>query len=147
MQIRSAVPADIPALLPLLELLFDQEHDIDFDEAKARRGLEMMIEPDEKRLVLVGEIEGRISGMCTGQLLISTAMGAPSLWVEDVVLHPDFRGRGLMPLLLAELENWAVSKGASRVQLQCDTENPGGLAFYPKVGFERTHMIGFTKVF
>jgi GNAT superfamily N-acetyltransferase len=145
MQIRAANLSDIPSLLTLVEILFEAEHELNFDAEKSRRGFEMMLAESEERLILVAEDEGQVKGMCTGQLLISTAMGTPSLWVEDVVVLPEMRGRGIMPQLFAELEKWAMGKGTSRVQLLCDSDNEGGLAFYPKVGFRQMHMVPFQK--
>ncbi len=145
MHIRAATSADIPALLGLLETLFAIEADFHFDPAKSRRGLELMLQAPGLRTILVGEVEGEVAGMCSAQLIISTAMGAPAVWIEDVILLPAFRGRGLMPLLLAELERWAVGKGAARFQVLCDSANAPAMAFYPKVGFAQTQLVGFFK--
>ncbi|HEX9997378.1 MAG TPA: GNAT family N-acetyltransferase [Abditibacterium sp.] len=145
MTIRAAQSADIPALLSLLELLFALEADFVFDENKARRGLEMMLENAETRRVLVAEIDGEVAGMCSAQLVVSTAMGAHSAWVEDVVLAPQFRGRGVMPQMLAQLEKWAVSQGATRFQLLCDAHNAPALAFYEKQDFQPTQLVCFFK--
>lgn len=38
--------------------------------------------------VLVAETSGKVVGMATGQLTISTAEGGPALLVEDVVVAP-----------------------------------------------------------
>ena len=146
MTIRAATNADISALLQLLELLFALEADFSFDETKARRGLEMMLENAEIRTVLVAEIDGKVAGMCSAQLLVSTAMGAHSAWIEDVVLKPEFRGRGLMAQLLGELEKWAVSRGAARLQLLCDAQNAPALAFYEKQDFQLTQLVCFHKL-
>jgi GNAT superfamily N-acetyltransferase len=145
MQIRTATPGDFPVMLELLEMLFSLEHDFEFDAEKANKGFELMLDDPEVRTVLVVESEGEVVGMCSGQLLMSTAMGTPSLWVEDVILRPQFRGRGWMPQMLNELEKWAISKGATRVQVLCDLHNEPALKFYPKAGFERTQLGLFKK--
>ena len=145
MLIRPATNADIPALLGLLETLFSLEADFQFDADKARRGLEMMLGAPDVRTILVGEIEGEVAGMCSAQIIISTAMGAPAIWIEDVVLKPAFRGRGLMPLLLTHLETWGKERGVTRFQVLCDTHNTSAMAFYPKVGFLPTQLVCFFK--
>ncbi|RYG60745.1 GNAT family N-acetyltransferase [bacterium] len=147
MQIRPAHLNDMAALLELVNMLFDAEHELVFDAEKSRRGFELMLAPSDDRLVLVAEVDGVVQGLCTGQMLISTAMGTPSLWVEDVIVRPEMRGRGIMPQLLGALEKWAIEKGASRVQLLCDMENELGLGFYPKMGYAKMQMVGFQKVF
>ncbi len=145
MFIRTAVPADIPALLELLEALFSVAADFQFDADKSRRGLELMLQNPEQRTILVAEIDGQVVGMCSAQLIVSTAMGAPAIWIEDVVLRPEFRGRGLMPLLLLELERWATKRGAARFQVLCDSQNAPAMAFYPKVGFSQTQLLCLFK--
>jgi len=145
MLIRPATSADIPALLGLLQTLFALEADFDFDREKSTRGLQLMLGAPEQRTILVGEVAGEVAGMCSAQLIISTAMGTPAVWIEDVVLRPEYRGHGLMPLLLAHLERWATQRGAARFQVLCDAHNAPAMAFYPKVGFYPTQLIGFFK--
>ena len=145
MIIRHAVPADIPALLRLLEALFGIEADFYFDAEKSRRGLELMLEAPQQRTVLVAVVKGEVAGMCAAQLVISTAMGAPAMWVEDVVMQPQFRGQGVMPTMLAELEKWGAERGATRFQLLCDSQNAPAMAFYPKQGFKPTQLRCFHK--
>ncbi len=145
MLIRPATQADIPALLSLLETLFSIEADFQFDADKARRGLEMMLGVPDVRTILVGEIDGQVAGMCSAQIIISTAMGAPAIWIEDVVLKPAFRGRGLMPMLLTHLETWGQERGVTRFQVLCDSHNAPAMAFYPKVGFLPTQLVCFFK--
>ena len=145
MLIRHATRADIPALLPLLEMLFALESDFCFDAAKSQRGLEMMLDNPDARTIVVAEIEGQLAGMCSAQIIISTAMGAPAIWIEDVILQPQFRGRALMPQMLSALEKWALERGVARFQLLCDDHNAPALEFYPKVGFEPTQLHCFFK--
>ncbi len=145
MLIRSATQSDILALLELLETLFSIEADFHFDAGKSRRGLELMLQSPETRTVLVAQIEGKVVGMCSAQLIISTAMGAPAIWIEDVVLKPQFRRSGLMPRMLRELERWATQRGVERFQVLCDTQNKPAVGFYPKVGFQQTQLVCFFK--
>ena len=84
--IRTAEPADLDSLVSLLAPLFAIEEDFVFDESRQRRGLALMLE-NERGCVLVAETEGQVIGMCTGQLLVSTAEGGLSLLVEDVVVR------------------------------------------------------------
>ncbi len=145
MTIRAATFDDIPVLIELLKTLFAIEADFHFDAAKSQCGLELMLQSPEVRTILIAQIEGEVAGMCSAQIIISTAMGAPAIWIEDVILKPQFRGRGLMPLLLTELERWASERGVQRFQVLCDTQNQPAMAFYPKVGFKQTQLGCFFK--
>lgn len=138
--IRPATPNDLDALVSLLEQLFAIEADFVFDAARQRRGLAMLI-ASQWAAVLVAEKKGTVVGMCTGQIIISTAEGGPALLVEDVIVDQKRRGGGLGPELLAALTNWAEEQGAYRLQLLADRNNLGGLEFYKKQGWQQTDLI------
>lgn len=143
--IRRAGQNDIPALLGLLELLFSIEKDFVFDAEKQERGLRLLL-AESRAAVMVAEQDGQLVGMCTGQLLISTAQGGLSVLVEDVAVAPAWQGKGIGRQLLAAISAWAVSHGASRVQLLADRNNAPASAFYQKTGFQTTAMICLRKI-
>ncbi|MEK6200871.1 MAG: GNAT family N-acetyltransferase, partial [Desulfobulbaceae bacterium] len=93
-RIRNAQPADLAGLVSLLAALFAIEEDFVADESRQLRGLALML-ANERGCVLVAEAQGQVVGMCTGQLLVSTAEGGLSLLVEDVVVDEQWRGRGV----------------------------------------------------
>jgi ribosomal protein S18 acetylase RimI-like enzyme len=138
--IRQAVSSDIPALLKLLELLFSIEKDFICNAEKQTQGLELLLE-ESRAAVLVAEEDSQIIGMCTGQLVISTAEGGHSALVEDVVVLPAWQGKGIGRRLVRAVSEWAVQQGASRVQLLADRNNAPALLFYQKIGFTKTEMI------
>jgi ribosomal protein S18 acetylase RimI-like enzyme len=143
--IRRAGQEDIPALLDLLRLLFSIEKDFVFDAEEQERGLRLLLSRAEAA-VFAAEQDGKVIGMCTGQLLISTAQGGPSALVEDVAVQPAHQGKGIGRRLVAAAEAWAVSQGASRIQLLADRNNAPALAFYQKTGFQTTAMICLRKM-
>jgi GNAT superfamily N-acetyltransferase len=89
----------------------------------------------------VAEVEGKTVAMATAQLTISTAEGGLALTVEDVVVAPPHRRRGLARRLLAELAAWGASQGARRLQLLADRDNAPALAFYHRLGWKHTKLI------
>ncbi len=139
--IRPATHADLDALVRLLSVLFSIEADFRPDPERQRRGLSRMLEDPERRLVLVAEHEGTVVGMATAQLVISTAEGADSGWVEDVVVDERFRRTGVGRLLLEEAGAWALARGATRLQLLADRENDPALRFYDRLGWSSTRMV------
>ena len=138
--IRTAEPADLNSLVSLLAALFAIEEDFVFDEPRQRQGLALMLE-NERGRVLVAEAAGRVIGMCSGQLLVSTAQGGLSLLVEDVVVDEQWRGRGMGRLLMAAISDWARAKKVSRLQLLADRNNVPALDFYPSLGWQTTDLI------
>lgn len=141
---RRARATDLNDLVTLLYLLFSIEKDFEFDADKQRKGLEMMLD-HENTVVFVAEAESRTIGMCTGQLMISTAEGGFSLLVEDVVVAESWHGKGVGTQLLRELETWALEKKVSRLQLLADRSNTAGVAFYEKQNWQTTQLFCLRK--
>ncbi len=141
LDVRPAVPADLDALVELLEELFELEADFRPDEVRQRRGLALMLEEPERRAVLVAEREGAVVGMVTAQLVVSTAEGGASALVEDMVVDAAWRGLGAGRALLEAIEAWARAPGATRLQLLADRENGPALAFYARMGWARTRLV------
>lgn len=145
--IRTATNADIPAMVELLKLLFSIEEDFAIDAAKQQRGLELLIADSARSCALVAVAGDLVVGMCTGQLVISTAEGAASVWVEDVVVAEAFRHQGVATKLISQLETWAKTQGAPRLQLLTELENTAALKFYHRQGWLRTHLIVLRRHF
>ncbi len=118
--IRQAQSSDLQTLVGLLNILFSIESDFIPEPKKQLHGLMMILADMERCCAMVAEVNGEIAGMCTAQLVVSTAEGALSGLIEDMVIEPKYRGRGIGRKLLTTLENWCFSKGATRIQLLAD---------------------------
>lgn len=138
--IRAAAAADLDSLVALLAVLFALEADFTADSARQRRGLELML-AHSAGCVWVAEVEGRVIGMATGQITLSTAEGGAALLVEDVVVQQEWRGQGTGRRLMNALVNWAGQRGIRRLQLLADANNLPALAFYQRLGWESTALI------
>ena len=140
--VRPGRIADIPELIELLDDLFSIEEDFRFDQAKQEDGLRMILEsdPDEK-VLLVAELEKKIIGMCSAQALISTAEGAKSAMVEDMIVKDGFRGAGIGNLIMNEIISWAKNNNIARLQLLADKNNSKAKSFYKKNDWESTRLI------
>lgn len=145
MTVRLATPSDTPPLLDLLRQLFAIEHEFAFDPAVQARGLAMLIGAPDRAAVFCAEHQGRIGGMATAQLLVSTARGGPVATIEDVVVDAALRGTGLGRALLDAIEAWAREKGCLRLQLLADHENVAALDFYAAQNFGRTRMVWLVR--
>ena len=143
--LRKARPDDVEQLVQLLRLLFTVEQDFSFDAGKQRQGLVMLLHSD-RGCILAAEAAGKVIGMCTGQVVISTAEGGPAVWVEDMVVDPAHRGRGIGRSLLRAMMAWAGEQGAARLQLLADKHNPQALAFYQHIGWQPTALICLRKL-
>ena len=138
--IRRAREEDLTGLVFLLEVLFSIEEDFSFNADKQRRGLKLLLHRPEA-VVLVAERAGRIIGMCTAQLLISTAEGGLSALVEDVVILPAWQAQGTGRRLMETIAEWSALQGATRIQLLADRNNSRALGFYHHIGYQTTDLI------
>lgn len=138
--IAPACEADIPELIGLLAVLFSIEQDFSPDPDKQRRGLAALIASPTGHIAIARDATSRAVGMATVQLVISTAEGAPSAWIEDVVVREDWRGQGLGRTLLDAVLDWARTQGAVRAQLLADLDNAPALAFYDRIGWRPTRL-------
>lgn len=143
--LRRAIPKDVPALINLLKVLFSIEADFSFDEVKQRQGLELMLEDPDQRCIMVAECEDQIIGMCTAQLLITTAEGGKAALIEDVVVHQDYRKQGIGRSLLAQIEAWAYQHDAKRLELLADLKNTPALEYYKRLHWKQTQLICWHK--
>lgn len=143
--IRKALSTDIDFLVELLRLLFAIETDFSFDRKRQRRGLEMMLQEETFRCMLVAELDQKVVGMCSAQLLVSTAEGGFKALIEDVVVDKDYRGQGIGKQLLTSIAQWAAGRGATRLDLLADRGNGPALAFYKNLNWAFTELICLQK--
>lgn len=142
--IRQGTRQDIPALAALLRLLFSIEADFAVDEERQRQGLELLLASPTDRVV-VAAVDQQVVGMCSGQLIISTAEGGRALLVEDVVVDKKWQGQGIGKALMDSIAWWAAANGAGRMQLLADRNNAAALRFYEKEGWGQTQLICLRK--
>jgi GNAT superfamily N-acetyltransferase len=128
-------------MVALLGELFSLEADFRPDPARQRRGLALLLEDRLRRAAIVAEAGDQVVGMVTGQLVVSTAEGAASVLVEDMVVMEGRRGAGIGRRLLDAIEGWAAARGATRLQLLADRENHPSLRFYEARGWRPTRLV------
>ena len=141
MNISNATLEDVPELSQLLDELFSIEQDFQPNAERQIRGMSLLLQyPDRAVIKVARDATGKLIGMVSAQLVISTAEGAPSAWVEDMVIREGFRGQGIGRSLLENLLDWAKSKGATRAQLLVDLDNQPALGYYHHLGWQHTKL-------
>jgi ribosomal protein S18 acetylase RimI-like enzyme len=143
--IRIARLSDIKDMVELLRQLFFLETDFNFDAEHQKQGLLLMLNSPRTRCMMVAESNQEIVGMCSAQLVVSTAQGGLSGLIEDMVVHQNHRGKGLGSRLLQSVESWCIASGASRIQLLADKHNLKALKFYNKRQWLSTQLICLRK--
>jgi GNAT superfamily N-acetyltransferase len=143
--IRPAASADLPAMTRLLQELFAVETEFAVDPEKQRAGLGLVLDSPTAQ-AWVAERHGRVVGMVTMQLVVSTAEGGLSGLLEDLVVTSACRRRGLGRALLGTAVRWAREQGALRIQLLADARNVPALVFYRKQEWKQTNMIALRRM-
>lgn len=140
LSIRLAEESDIGGMSLLLSQLFSIESDFVPDDERQRRGLRLLL-ASQGASILVAEERGRVIGMASMQILISTAQGGRVGQVEDVVVEQGRRGKGIGAALLKRMQGLAQEQGLSRLQLAADRDNGGALGFYAREGWNQTSLV------
>lgn len=143
--IRRANYSDIKSMIRLLRILFSIETDFEVDESTQQSGLEMMLGNYTERCIIVAEIDQQIVGMCTAQILVSTAEGGRVAIIEDLVVEDAFRGQGIGKGLLLAIEGWSIAQDVRRLQLLADRNNTRALEFYKSMNWKYTQLICLRK--
>ena len=141
--IRLAAANDVGRCAELLGILFGQEREFSPDFAAQSKGLAMTINNPDAGLVLVCEIQGTIQGMVLILFTVSTALGGKVAILEDMIVAPDFRGKGVGTSLVVRALEFAVDKGCGRVTLLTDHDNEAAHRIYRKCGFTKSDMVVF----
>lgn len=145
--ISPANAQDIPALCELLDMLFSQEAEFQADGAAQRRGLNEIIANPTVGRILVARSRTTVIGMVSLLFSISTALGGRVAWLEDMVIHPDWRNRDIGSALLSKALEQSRTEGLKRITLLTDGDNLAAQGFYRKHGFSASPMIPMRRLF
>ena len=139
--IDEATLQDLPQLSQLVSELFTIEKDFTPNPERQQQGLKLLLAHPESTQVLVARNMHSIAiGMCSVQLVISTAQGSYAAWVEDVIVTKTYQQQGVAKALLQAAMRWAGEQGVTRMQLLVDMENQAALAFYQHLGWKTTQL-------
>ncbi len=145
--IRPAKLDDVPQLVTFLKTLFAIEADFEFDQHKQSQGLQLLLKSATACILVAEESsdDGTLCGMCSIQILISTAEGGSVGLLEDLIVDAGFRNQGIGAKLLAEAVGWSERQGLTRLQLLADKHNLPALSFYQKQGWHTTQLVCLKK--
>jgi GNAT superfamily N-acetyltransferase len=136
MEIRPARPADGPRILELIRSLAEFEKLPAPDQAAGDR---LLADAFERRLVefWVAELGGAVVAYAACFTSYSTFRARPTLFLEDLFVHPSGRRRGVATAMLARLRQEAERRGCGRFEWMVLDWNEPALRFYEGLGGER----------
>lgn len=137
--IRPATPADVPALLALIRELATYEkkrHKAVVTEADLLRD---GFGPNSKFRALLAEWDGRPVGYASFFYFYSTFQGRAALFLEDLFVLEQFRGKGIGKALLAAVAKLALDENCFGLRWEVLDWNQLAIEFYEKLGATFLH--------
>jgi GNAT superfamily N-acetyltransferase len=144
--INIATNSDISDLCDLLFLLFSKEDEFVPNKSVQEQGLKIIIENPSIGHVLVAKENDKTIGMITILYTVSTALGGMVGLLEDMIVHPEYIGRGVGSQLMDYSLEFAKKQNLKRLTLLTDKSNTNAHIFYKKHNFIKSSMVPFRKI-
>src|SRR4029077_12130776 len=136
-RIERATERDVPLILELIKGLAVYEklaHEVTATEAGLRETLfSARLAPD----VIIAYAGATPAGFALFFPNYSTFLGKPGLYLEDLFVRPEFRGRGLGLALMKRLAQLANARGCGRMEWSVLDWNQPAIDFYESLGAKR----------
>jgi GNAT superfamily N-acetyltransferase len=145
-KVRPARKGDVESLSALLDQLFSQEAEFKPDPARQKRALRLILARPSVGSILVAEAQGRVVGMVSLLASVSTALGGPVAWLEDLVVASEWRGQGLGRRLVKAALAEARKRSWRRLSLLTDADNVKAQDLYRGHGFVASPMRAFRRM-
>lgn len=132
---RFATEQDIKTILFFIKELAQYEKMLDQVVATEELLTEWIFR-QKKAEVIFAMSEGKEVGFALFFHNFSTFLGRAGLYLEDLYVMPEYRGRGYGKALLKELARIAVQRGCGRLEWWCLDWNQPSIDFYLSLGAE-----------
>jgi GNAT superfamily N-acetyltransferase len=83
---------------------------------------------------LIAEADEVFAGLALFFPIFSTWLGKPGVFVQDLYVDEEFRGRGVGEVLLRHVASWSTARGGVYLRLAVDRENVAAQRFYQRLG-------------
>jgi GNAT superfamily N-acetyltransferase len=134
LSIRRGTRRDVPTIVALIRGLAEYErlvHEVEITSAQARRH---GFGPRPYFETLICRRGRRPVGLALYFFTYSTFLGRPSLYLEDLFVLPEERGRGTGRALLRALGKIALARGCGRMEWTVLDWNAPAIRFYRRIG-------------
>ncbi len=132
--IRFAQPEDVPTIISLIKGLAEYERLADEMVGTEELLREHLFGARPYVETLLAEADGRAVGFALFFHNYSTFLTRPGIYLEDLFVLPDERGRGYGKALLTALGRLAVERGCGRLEWSVLNWNEPSIQFYQSLG-------------
>ena len=136
MKIRPARKDEASIILQLIKDLAEYEKAPDEVKAGEKEIIETIFADNPKVFCDLVEVDGDIAGMAIWFLNYSTWQGKHGIYLEDLYVKPEYRGRGYGKALLQHLASICNERGYGRFQWWVLDWNSPAIEFYRSLGAE-----------
>ncbi len=133
--IENARPEDVPAILGFIRELAEYEH-LSHQVEASEELLHRYLFEEAKCHALIAKIEGAAVGYALYFYNFSTFLARPGIYLEDLLVQPSFRGRGIGKSLILHLAQIAKAENCGRLEWSVLKWNAPSIAFYQTLGAE-----------
>lgn len=135
MEYRYATKADTALILRFIKELADYEGMLDEVVADEAILNEWIFDKDKAEVIFALE-DGKEVGFALFFHNFSTFLGRSGIYLEDLYVSPEYRGKGYGKGLLVSLAKIAVERGCGRLEWWCLDWNKPSIDFYLSLGAE-----------
>jgi GNAT superfamily N-acetyltransferase len=134
LEIHPATEADVPLIFGLIQALAEYErlaHEVVATEAMVRDSL---FGPNPHAHAVIARRGGDAVGLAIWFLTYSTFLSKPGIYLEDLFVLPEARGKGVGRALLRHLARIALDGGFGRIEWSVLDWNEPAIRFYRGIG-------------
>lgn len=132
---RYAAEADTPLILQFIRELAEYEHMLDQVVADEAILADQLFHQKNAEVIFALE-DGKEVGFALFFHNFSTFLGRAGLYLEDLYVRPECRGKGYGRAILQRLAAIAVERGCGRLEWWCLDWNRPSIDFYRSLGAE-----------
>lgn len=137
--IRLATPEDVPTILAFIQGLAEYEKLADQVVATEDKLKHTLFGDKCYAEVVIAEYNQQAAGFALFFHNYSTFLAKPGIYLEDLFVLPDFRGKGLGKVLLSYLAKLAVERDCGRLEWSVLDWNQPAIDFYQAQGATMLH--------
>lgn len=132
-KLRFAEVGDVPLILTFIRELASYENLLD-QVAATEEGLRESLFERKAAEVIIGEYKGEPVGFALFFHNFSTFVGKQGIYLEDLYVKPEMRGKGIGKIILSFLGKLAVERNCGRLEWWCLDWNEPSIQFYKSIG-------------
>jgi len=132
-KLRFATTHDVSLILGFIKELADYENMSDDVVATEEVLRESLFERNIAE-VIIGEYKNEPIGFALFFHNFSTFLGKPGIFLEDLYVQPEMRGKGIGKIILSFLAKLAIDRKCGRLEWCCLDWNEPSIKFYKQLG-------------